>query len=142
MFKKLMVCSALMMINISYAKNLNNYQQVVKAINKGSGIRLVIDFSQCKTNTPNSINVIGSIKPNAVMVIKNRYVTFSDLHFTTHHPAHDGMAVYESNKFKLTPENILTMNSEVLNPTSFDSLGNKFNAECSLNNGVSLYSVK
>lgn len=141
MLNKVIIALFVLAAGASQAANLNSYEQVADAIGKGKGIRVVLDFSQCETNTPGVIQSIGSVTPDTMMVIKGKYVTFANLHFTTHHPSHSGHAVYESNKFVLKPDNTFSMKSEVLNPSTYESLGNEFSAECQLNQSVSIYTT-
>jgi hypothetical protein len=140
MLQKIIIGLLVTIASTAQAAHLNSYAQVADAIAKGKGIRVVLDFSQCETNAAAAIQSLGSVMPDAMMVIKDKYVTFANLHFTTHHPAHSGHAVYESNKFILKPDNTFSMKSEVLNPTTYEPLGSEFSAECQLNKGVSIYS--
>lgn len=124
------------------AQELTTYQQVVDAIAKqGTGIRAVWNIKDCETDYPLDIDAVSSMVPDAVMAIEGKYVTFADLHFTTHEPQYVGRGVYESSKFKLLPDNSLEMTTEVLDAASFQKLGSSSQTTCILGEGAKFYTV-
>ena len=52
---------------------------------QGKSLTYVIKFKKCKTSAP-VLDSILSVKPNTVMVIKNRQIVSSDNHFTIDDP--------------------------------------------------------
>ncbi len=124
------------------AKELTSYQQVVDAIShQGKGVRVVFNVKNSKSDYPLDIDAVGSLVPDALMAIEGKYVTFASLHFTTHEPQYNGRTIYESTKYNLTPDNVLSMTTEILDAKSFQALGNSSSTSCVLGEGVQFYTV-
>lgn len=141
MVKKIVILAAVFSSSVTEAKNLVSYEEITHAVSNGQGIRVVVNSNKCKSNFPLPTEIIGSYKPNSVMIVKNKYITFADLHFTAHHPVQQGLAAYESNKYKLNPDNSFSLLIEMLNPATFEPLGNNYEVNCELNEGVLFFTA-
>lgn len=139
MIRKLFILALVMTSSSLSASQLNDYGAIAFAIAEGSGLRVVFDMSHCQTDYPMKIEAVGSITVKDAMVIKNKYITFSNLHFTLNEPRFKGKAVYESSKFILNTDNQMSLDISVLDAKTFDELGEQTHISCPLNQGVHFY---
>ena len=127
---------------ICQAEKLSSFEEISSTVANGKGIRAVIDINLCTGNLSTQSRMIGSVNPSDIVVIADKYITFSSLHLTQHNPDNKGIPLYEYNKFTLTPNHKLTMESTLLNPVTFKQQGKGYRLECELNKGGSIYSVR
>jgi len=143
LLKKLSVALLSLSACSLFAAELSNYNAIADAIkNDGTGIRIVMNWKECQSEYPISIDAIGNYMPDAIMAIEGKYVTFSSLHFTMNEPRHKGIPLYESTKYTLTPDNKLTMTSIDLHAKTFEAMGSSITTVCNLGEGVKFYSTK
>ncbi len=125
-----------------FAAEFSHYDSIVNAIENGSGIRVVLNLKQCEsTSSPLNTEIIGSITPTSMMVIKDKYITFSDLHFTTYNPKYPNVPVYEHLKYKLKPDNTLVLENTIFTAEKYLQLSKKSEINCNLGSGVKVFSV-
>lgn len=141
MIKRVFAITALLFSFSCHAERLSSYEAVFNAINEGKGIRAVLDINLCKSNILTQPRMIGSVEPKDLAVIVDKFITFSNLHFTQHNPDNDGKPLYESTKFILRPNQELTIDTVLLNPVTFKEQGKGYHLKCELNNGVNIYSI-
>lgn len=143
MFKKLMILPltlAAFTVNAAKAEPAKNFKEVAAALGHGHKLHAVINLEKCETNAAHPVNMIASVHPEKALLIRGEKVTFANTHFTTHHPRHQGMPVFQHTKYVLNKDNSFTIYVDALNPQTYETIGEGMKAKCELNQGVYIYS--
>lgn len=118
------------------ADHLSSFDDVAKAIAQGKRITFVLDLSKCTSDKPQPI--IGSITPNAILLINNNRITASDRHFTMNNPAAPNSAVFDYTKYNITADNNVSIKTMTINASNYDLLAS-YQVDCQLNKGFSVF---
>lgn len=135
MLKKLLLL-ALAFPLVSFAKDLNNYNSVVNAIEHGNNITLYMDFAHC---TPKE-GFSAYYSPRNAMIF-NHTILFSDYHFTLNNPQFFNKATIENISYKLDKNGNLNIKTAFLDPTNDKEIGKQPPIiTCQVGKGVHFYS--
>jgi hypothetical protein len=142
--KKIIPLALLLISSISTAGELSYYDDIEKAVMAGKTIHIAINFSKCSLSTmaakftlAQSVNM-AVFTPN-VLLIGNNSISTSLLHFTMDNPRFR-IPVYEFIKYKISNDNTVHVNGQVLEVNTRIPLSNLTSAICTIGSGARIYS--
>lgn len=120
--------------DIRHHRQIVNYNQLIKAIEKGKTIGVSIDFSECVPQ----MHMQGFYAPKSV-IISREDVLFSDKHFTLNSPGYKGSPVIEYVHYTINPQNQLILNTTVVALPSYKKLTEYPPVTCQLGKAAHIY---
>lgn len=82
----------------SYATELTSYNEIFQKVSQGQEIRLIINLEAC--NLKHMADMLVSTIPQSMM-IRSKYIQFSNSPMTTNHPGFVGKPVLENVTYRL-----------------------------------------
>lgn len=125
----------------SQAAQLDSFSAISHAVHAGKPIRIVMTMNQCQLSNGSKVpeNTIGFYQPSSIIVLNNKAITASNLHFTMEDRQAPNQPVYEWVLYKITPNNILTMQATALSAVNYAPVSKTIHITCQLNKGVKVY---
>lgn len=132
---------SMLLTTTAFAEQLHNYDQIKSTIEKGREIRLYIDYTKCVLPSKNLTlpNNSATYTPNAMAINTAGEIGSYLLYFTMNDPHYLNKPVYQFFKFVISPNNILTMTSSVLNAADYSFLQDEGTVKCNIDNGVNIF---
>ena len=134
--RKILTLLLISVASVSFAKQLENYQEIENAVKAGNTIVVVTDFNKCKPPVPLS----GQFAPSAVILTSNSIV-FSDNHFTTSNPQAKGKPANEYTIYRLKRDNSVDINKQVVILPEYN-IQPSVSDSCLLSQAVKFYTTK
>lgn len=135
--KKLIIrCSILLSLFVvmspalSFAKQLDNFDDIQKAVEHGEKLTIVVNFAHCNLGIP----ISGIFSPRSIMVNKD-VIAFSNRHFTTSNPQYDNKPLIEYTTYHVDPKGV-HIRTEFFDAATYKSIDSMkpINVECALGN--------
>ena len=121
----------------AHADELKTFADVASALSQGKKITFVMDLQQCRADKPLPA-VVGSVTPNAIMMIASERITASDRHFTLNNPAAAGTAVFEYSKYDIRAEGSVSIKATTLDAANYQQLAS-VQVDCGLGEGFRVF---
>lgn len=137
MRKIVLAAVALFSLN-AHADELKTFSDVANALSQGKKMTFVMDLQQCRADKPLP-PVIGSVTPNAIMMIASERITASDRHFTLNNPVAAGSATFEYSKYDINAAGTVTIKVTTLAAANYEQLWNG-QVACDLSEGFKVFS--
>jgi hypothetical protein len=142
MQKKILVAalvSTVLAANASAAQ-LPDYTAVQTALLNGKSIHYVVDFTKCKTTSPEAKALTNAavFEPNE-MILAPDHIATSLNHFTLDDPSYPDKPIYEFIKYTLDKDGTLLLGVQDLNAVDFSMLGNGYTVTCKMNDGLNVF---
>jgi hypothetical protein len=134
-----MVLSVLALLSsVVHADQLATFTDIADAVSQGKKITLVMNLQECTSQNPMG-SIIGSVTPNAFIVIGNNRITTSVRHFTLESPFARGNPTFEFVKYNINSDGSVSIKNTVMNATNYQQLAT-FQIDCTLSKGFKAFS--
>lgn len=127
---------------ITIASELIAFHSIQDAISNGEKINFVIESAKCNLdgNKP-SDEVLSSFIPDSIIVIKNKKITATNLHFTLNNPSHNNSPIYEYIKYDLASNGKFTLDLTLLSSITMEPLVYQSTLTCTLGAGLRIFNL-
>lgn len=137
--KKIFLFFLMILSSVTHAKQLTTFAAVADAISEGKKLTLIMNIHECSAPKLPATPLLGSVQPNAFMVIDNNRITTSVKHFTLDHPLSKGNPSLEYLKFDIQADGSVSIKNTVMDATNYQTIGSH-QIDCSLNKGFKAFS--
>ncbi|AUH72351.1 VirK protein [Legionella sainthelensi] len=136
--QKIALSALALFSSITYAEQLTTFAGIADAVAQGKEITLVMDLQECTSDKFPASPIVGSVKPNAFMVINNNRITASDRHFTLDNPTANGNPTFEYIKYNINSDGKVSIKNTIMNAINYQKI-DTFQLACELNKGFKAF---
>ncbi len=122
------------------AEELKTFVEVSDALSRGSELVFVMDFKECR-GTYSFTNVKVSVKPNALMLVSDKYIKASDQHFTLNNPGFSGNPVIDYGRYTIKADGSVEIDMTILSAKGYQEL-RKYLSTCELGKSFQVFDQK
>jgi hypothetical protein len=97
------------------------------------------EFWDCNAQNLSANSLVGSVRPNAFLVVDNNRITASDRHFILENPIARGKPIFEFIKYNINSNGNVSIKNTVMNAINYEQI-TSYQVECKLNNGFKAFS--
>ncbi|KTD10774.1 VirK protein [Legionella gratiana] len=136
--QKITLSALALFSSVIYAEQLTTFADIADAVSQGKKITLVMNLQECISPKMPSNSIIGSVRPNAFLVINNSRITASDRHFTLDNPTAMGNPTFEYIKYNINSDGSVSIKNTVMNATNYQQIAS-YQVDCELNKGFKAF---
>ena len=133
------ILSVLVLLSFTIQANeLPTFTDIAEAVSHGKQLTFMMNVKKC-TSEKSLGKVVGSVTPNAVMLIDNNRITASDRHFTLlDNPDTLANPGFEYSKYNITADGKVSVKITLMNATNYEQLSS-FQMSCALGEGFKVF---
>ncbi|MBA2709546.1 MAG: VirK protein [Tatlockia sp.] len=140
MFKKCLLPAIALFSLSTEAAELKTFTEVAKGVEQGSQLTFVVRLKDCKADHPLS-DLRVSVKPNAVMVIRDERVTAANKHFTLNESKYPGTPIIDFGKYNINADGSTELHMTVMDARDYKVLAS-YKVDCELGKGFKVFSQR
>lgn len=142
MFKKTALATFAIFSIAAQATELKTFSELNQAVTQGKELGFVIHLKACNKSTEVVVmnDMVVSLKPNAILLIPDQYVTASDKHFTLDDPEQPGMPVIDYSKLIIKNDNSAILKMTVMNAKNYHIISTQ-KLTCQLGEGMKAFTA-
>ena len=123
---------------LGYAKELVTFSDIATSVAQGEKLVFVVNVKECTADMPLT-SAVFSIQPDAIMVVNNKRITFSNRHFSLDDPNAQGEPVFDYSKFNLDTEGNALIKITMMSAQNYEKLAS-YRMNCGLGKGIQVFS--